>query len=75
MVVPALYSSTQSPGTPWFDLISLMRITGAGAGVQVPRDLSRTPLFGVMVGGTLILVAALTFFPALALGPIAEALS
>ncbi|WP_433294166.1 potassium-transporting ATPase subunit KdpA [Pseudonocardia sp. CA-142604] len=32
-------------------------------------------LFGVMVGGTLILVAALTFFPALALGPIAEALS
>ena len=32
-------------------------------------------LFGVLVGGTLILVAALTFFPALALGPIAEALS
>jgi K+-transporting ATPase ATPase A chain len=32
-------------------------------------------LFAVMVGGTLILVAALTFFPALALGPIAEALS
>ena len=31
-------------------------------------------LFGVMVGGTLVLVAALTFFPALALGPIAEAL-
>jgi K+-transporting ATPase ATPase A chain len=32
-------------------------------------------LFGVLVGGTIILVAALTFFPALALGPIAEALS
>jgi potassium-transporting ATPase potassium-binding subunit len=32
-------------------------------------------LFGVLVGGTVILVAALTFFPALALGPIAEALS
>jgi K+-transporting ATPase ATPase A chain len=32
-------------------------------------------MFGVLVGGTLILVAALTFFPALALGPIAEALS
>lgn len=33
------------------------------------------PLFGVLVGGTVLLVAALTFFPALALGPIAEALS
>jgi K+-transporting ATPase ATPase A chain len=32
------------------------------------------PLFGVLVGGTIVLVAALTFFPALALGPIAEAL-
>jgi len=28
----------------------------------------------VLVGGTVVLVAALTFFPALALGPIAEAL-
>jgi potassium-transporting ATPase potassium-binding subunit len=33
------------------------------------------PLFGVLVGGTIVLVAALTFFPALALGPIAEALN
>jgi K+-transporting ATPase ATPase A chain len=33
------------------------------------------PLFGVLVGGTIVLVAALTFFPALALGPLAEALS
>jgi potassium-transporting ATPase potassium-binding subunit len=33
------------------------------------------PLFGVLVGGTIILVAALTFFPALALGPLVEALS
>ena len=33
------------------------------------------PLFGVLVGGTVVLVAALTFFPALALGPIAEALA
>jgi K+-transporting ATPase ATPase A chain len=32
-------------------------------------------LFGVLVGGTVVLVAALTFFPALALGPIAEALA
>jgi K+-transporting ATPase ATPase A chain len=28
----------------------------------------------VLVGGTLVIVAALTFFPALGLGPIAEAL-
>jgi potassium-transporting ATPase potassium-binding subunit len=33
------------------------------------------PLFGVLVGGTVLLVAALTFLPALALGPIAEALA
>jgi potassium-transporting ATPase potassium-binding subunit len=33
------------------------------------------PLFGAMVGGTVLLVAALTFFPALALGPLVEALS
>ncbi len=33
------------------------------------------PLFGVLVGGTVLLVAALTFFPALALGPLVEALS
>ena len=32
-------------------------------------------LFGVLVGGTVVLVAALTFFPALALGPLVEALS
>ena len=32
-------------------------------------------LFGVLVAGTIVLVAALTFFPALALGPIAEALT
>ncbi|OZC79595.1 potassium-transporting ATPase subunit KdpA [Rhodococcus sp. 06-462-5] len=32
------------------------------------------PLFGTLLIGTAILVAALTFFPALALGPIAEAM-
>jgi K+-transporting ATPase ATPase A chain len=32
-------------------------------------------LFGVLVAGTVVLVAALTFFPALALGPLAEALA
>ena len=33
------------------------------------------PLFSVLVVGTIILVAAITFFPALALSPIAEGLS
>ncbi|GAA4530678.1 potassium-transporting ATPase subunit KdpA [Amycolatopsis samaneae] len=33
------------------------------------------PLFGSMLAGTIVLVAALTFIPALALGPIAEALA
>ena len=42
-----------------------------GAGT-LPTD---GALFGVLVGGTVVLVAALTFFPALALGPLAEALS
>ncbi|MBP2370125.1 potassium-transporting ATPase subunit KdpA [Pseudonocardia parietis] len=43
----------------------------AGAGT-LPTD---GPLFAGLVGGTVLLVSALTFFPALALGPIAEALS
>jgi K+-transporting ATPase ATPase A chain len=43
----------------------------AGAGTLPTNG----PLFGVMVGGTVLLVAALTFFPARALGPLVEALS
>ncbi len=38
----------------------------------MPTD---TPLFTVLLAGTVVIVAGLTFFPALALGPIAEALS
>ena len=34
-----------------------------------------TPLFGGLLVGVILLVTGLTFFPALALGPIAEALS
>ena len=34
-----------------------------------------TPLFGGLVAGTIVIVAGLTFFPALALGPIVEQLS
>jgi K+-transporting ATPase ATPase A chain len=33
------------------------------------------PLFASMLGGTIVLVAAIVFIPALALGPIAEAMS
>jgi K+-transporting ATPase ATPase A chain len=51
--------------------LAQQRRVPAGAGT-LPTD---GALFGVLVGGTVVLVAALTFFPALALGPIAEALS
>jgi potassium-transporting ATPase potassium-binding subunit len=51
--------------------LARQRAVPAGAGT-LPTD---GALFGVLVGGTVVLVAALTFFPALALGPIAEALS
>ncbi|ALE80930.1 potassium-transporting ATPase subunit A [Pseudonocardia sp. AL041005-10] len=51
--------------------LARQRRVPAGAGT-LPTD---GPLFAGLVGGTVLLVSALTFFPALALGPIAEALS
>ncbi len=36
---------------------------------------THTPVFGVLLFGIILVLAGLTFFPALALGPIAEALS
>ncbi len=36
---------------------------------------THTPLFGVLLVGVILIVAGLTFFPALSLGPVAEALS
>ncbi len=36
---------------------------------------THTPLFGAMVAGVIVVVSGLTFFPALALGPILEQLS
>jgi K+-transporting ATPase ATPase A chain len=33
-----------------------------------------TPLFGALVAGVVLIVAGLTFFPALALGPVVEQL-
>jgi potassium-transporting ATPase potassium-binding subunit len=51
--------------------LARQRRVPAGAGT-LPTD---GALFGVLVGGTVVLVAALTFFPVLALGPLAETLS
>jgi K+-transporting ATPase ATPase A chain len=36
---------------------------------------THTPLFATLLTGIVLVLAALTFFPALALGPLAEALS
>jgi potassium-transporting ATPase potassium-binding subunit len=44
------------------------KLTPVGAGTLA----THTPLFVVLLIGTVLLVAALTFFPALALGPIVE---
>ncbi|MFP5022928.1 potassium-transporting ATPase subunit KdpA [Pseudonocardia phyllosphaerae] len=51
--------------------LAAQRRVPAGAGT-LPTD---GVLFAGLVGGTVVLVSALTFFPAMALGPIAEALS
>jgi K+-transporting ATPase ATPase A chain len=51
--------------------VSAQRRVEPGAGT-LPTD---GVLFGVMVAGTVVILAALTFFPALGLGPIAEALA
>jgi K+-transporting ATPase ATPase A chain len=50
--------------------VAQQRRVAPGAGT-LPTD---GVLFGVMVAGTIVILAALTFFPALGLGPIAEAL-
>lgn len=51
--------------------VAAQRRVAPGAGT-LPTD---GLLFGVMVAGTVVILAALTFFPALGLGPIAEALA
>jgi K+-transporting ATPase ATPase A chain len=48
--------------------LAAKKLTPVGAGTLA----THTPLFGVLLIGTVLLVAALTFFPALALGPIVE---
>lgn len=60
-------------------LIFILAIAGGLAG-QPRNEMSRaplsvsTPLFGVLLGATALVVTALTFLPADALGPVAEAL-
>ncbi len=44
----------------------------AGDGRDAPTD---TPLFVGLLVGVIVIIGALTFFPALALGPIVEGLS
>ncbi len=61
-------------------IITTLAVAGSLAGRRVhPAGLGTlrndTPMFGVMLVGVILLVSALTILPALALGPIVEALS
>lgn len=61
-------------------MLAVLRLAGSLAEQKkVPETAGTLPttgaLFPAMLGGTVVLVAALTFIPALALGPIAEALA
>jgi potassium-transporting ATPase potassium-binding subunit len=63
----------------FFLIIPALAIAGSlGRKQPVPATAgtfpTHTPLFGGLVAGVVVIVAGLTFFPALALGPIAEAL-
>jgi potassium-transporting ATPase potassium-binding subunit len=63
----------------FFLIIPALAIAGSLARKQVVPATAgtlptHTPLFGGLVAGVVLIVAGLTFFPALALGPIAEAL-
>jgi K+-transporting ATPase ATPase A chain len=77
------YTTTQGIGMlmgRFFTIIPALAIGGSLAGKpKVPATSgtmpTHTPLFGVLVAGVIVIVAGLTFFPALALGPILEHLS
>jgi K+-transporting ATPase ATPase A chain len=61
-------------------ILAVLCLAGSlAAQKKVPETAGTLPttgaLFPTMLGGTVVLVAALTFIPALALGPIAEALA
>jgi K+-transporting ATPase ATPase A chain len=64
----------------FFTIIPVLAIGGAlAAKPKVPATAGTMPthnaLFGFLVAGVIAIVAGLTFFPALALGPILEHLS
>ncbi|MGA8041037.1 MAG: potassium-transporting ATPase subunit KdpA, partial [Acidimicrobiia bacterium] len=64
----------------FFAIIPVLGIAGSMAGKQVMPSTTgtfptHTPLFIGLVIGVVVVVAGLTFFPALALGPIVEHLS
>jgi K+-transporting ATPase ATPase A chain len=64
----------------FFAIIPVLGIAGSMAGKQVAPPTpgtfpTHTPLFCGLVIGVVVIVAGLTFFPALALGPIVEHLS
>ena len=64
----------------FFLIIPALAVGGSLAGKpKVPETTgtlpTHTPLFGALVAGVIAIVAGLTFFPALALGPILEHLS
>ncbi|WAC57003.1 potassium-transporting ATPase subunit KdpA [Gordonia sp. SL306] len=67
------------PGTPVSDHgVATMTLARTEASTTTADPGASTlpthgPLFGVLLLGTILLVAGLTFFPAMALGPIAEA--
>jgi K+-transporting ATPase ATPase A chain len=64
----------------YFGLITMLAVAGSLASKRlVPETLGTfrtdTPMFGVIFVGTVFIVGALTFFPTLVLGPIAEYLT
>ena len=64
-------------GRYWL-IVPILAIAGSlaaqedGAGRRRARCPRTAPLFVALLAGTVVLVGALTFFPALALGPIVE---
>jgi K+-transporting ATPase ATPase A chain len=64
-----------------FGIIVLTLALAGSLAAQLRRPVTagtmptHTPLFATLLAGIVLILAALTFFPALALGPIAEALS
>ncbi|WP_041054479.1 potassium-transporting ATPase subunit KdpA [Jeotgalibacillus campisalis] len=64
----------------FFGLITMLAVAGSLASKKlVPETVGTfrtdTPLFGVILVGTFFIVGALTFFPTLVLGPVAEYLT